>query len=106
MGEIDRITQYLWDGDQAIAHGEYEKALELLEWVVLNPEHGGHQYLAAHAIVQCYSKYHDETDDPEPLTPGTFYNQKMQLYMNLVIDLYPKCHRTFSVDYRSITSSP
>lgn len=90
MSDVDRITQNLWDGDQAITQGDYEKALELLEWVVLNPEHGGHQYMAAHAIIRCFSKYQDETGDLECFTPGTFHNQKMRLYLDLVIDLYPE----------------
>lgn len=90
MSEIDPATQKLWDGDQAILAGRYDEAIELLEWVVLNPPHGGFQYMAAHAIVRAYAKYSDETGDDEPLTPGTFHNQKLQLYMNLIIEMYPE----------------
>ena len=77
MSEVELAAQKLWEGDQAIEQSRFEDAIELLEWVILNPPHGGYQYMAAHALVRCYSKYHDETGDPEPLTPGTFHNQKM-----------------------------
>ena len=90
MSEVEPAAQKLWEGDQAIAQGRYDEALELLEWVVLNPPHGGYQYMAAHAIVRAYAKYSDETGDKSPLTPGTIDNEKMQLYMNLVIEMYPE----------------
>ena len=90
MSEIEEATRKLWEGDHAIEQGQYAEAIELLEWVVLNPPHGGYQYMAAHAIIRAYAKYSDETGDKSPLTPGTFDNQKMQLFMDLAIDLFPE----------------
>ena len=90
MSEIDTATRKLWEGDQAIEQGLYAEAIELLEWVIMNPPHGGYQYMAAHAIVRAYAKYSEETGDTSPLTPGTFDNQKMQIYMNLVIEMFPE----------------
>lgn len=43
MNEVDRATQKLWDGDQAIEQSDYAKPKELLEWVVRCPLKGDYE---------------------------------------------------------------